>query len=481
MRARKRSPLAKAFLRPGVGSPVSAPAGWTLDLDTFADRDGTPVGMTLRPSDEWPGFDGRHISTAFAERRVSISIPRVPPCQRCRLEMTLCANSEMTASVMFNGRPIGTLLVLKVSCFSLFLPLTENEAGRPFHITMTFSDPINPLPDNSCLGLPPVRHIKLRGTTSLGITIARIAAGAQVEDHAPSPSQITDRELMGRFMSIGDNCELGIAQRYYGAEPLDLYRFSGVPLGWIIEGIDNEFAGIDGNKPDQFYLAAHPKPDGVRYYFGCQLAYRIPYETGIPEAQAPLAKVRATTLMRLKRLGEKLIDDLKDGVRIVAIKRDVPYSFAEIDAICRRLRRYGRCWLLLIELGNSERPHTAVEIVAPGVLRGYLGRFADGTRVVDTTDHAAWLVLCRRAYDVWWRDKNGLPSRARLPIDFDPLSYLEQNPDVACSGMNPTVHYLAYGAYEGRSYLGAALGYREPLAERAASAAPRIDASLVTD
>ncbi|PWV64470.1 rhamnan synthesis F family protein [Plasticicumulans acidivorans] len=40
-----------------------------------------------------------------------------------------------------------------------------------------------------------------------------------------------------------------------------------------------------------------------------------------------------------------------------------------------------------------------------------------------------------------------------LPADFDETTYLSLNPDVAKPGINPTMHYLTHGQYEGRAYI----------------------------
>ena len=39
-----------------------------------------------------------------------------------------------------------------------------------------------------------------------------------------------------------------------------------------------------------------------------------------------------------------------------------------------------------------------------------------------------------------------------LPLDFDAKTYISLNPDVAQSGQNPYLHYIAQGQYEGRTY-----------------------------
>lgn len=40
----------------------------------------------------------------------------------------------------------------------------------------------------------------------------------------------------------------------------------------------------------------------------------------------------------------------------------------------------------------------------------------------------------------------------KVPQDFDPEGYLELNPDVAASGMDPVTHYLKHGKFENRMY-----------------------------
>lgn len=43
-------------------------------------------------------------------------------------------------------------------------------------------------------------------------------------------------------------------------------------------------------------------------------------------------------------------------------------------------------------------------------------------------------------------------SSDEIPVDFDAAFYLEQNPDVASAELDPAIHYLQFGRYEGRVY-----------------------------
>jgi len=50
----------------------------------------------------------------------------------------------------------------------------------------------------------------------------------------------------------------------------------------------------------------------------------------------------------------------------------------------------------------------------------------------------------------WWQA--ALPTSGALPEGFDPQAYLYLNPDVEAAGIDPTEHYLSYGAREGRRF-----------------------------
>ncbi len=443
--------------------PPPPPRDWLIELDLSAKV--LPESATIRTGTTAPDTatsGTAPIGTApvrFPVDRLWCSpgggeavvvLASLPSYQRCRLDLTLCANSVMTATVTVNAVPVTRLLVEKVSCFSFMLPFFGIAAGSSLDIAIRFSDHRDPRLDRNVAGLMPLRHLCVHGINAPASSFAA-APGLLSDDPGPDPASLSPRDLLMRFMSLGDNCELGIAQRQYGAEPLDLYRFSGVPLGWILEAVDRRFEGIGAASDDAFYLEPLPKPDGRKYWFAYQLTYMIPHETGLVEAAATRERLAEKTLVRFERLGQKLLEDLEGGRRIAVLKRDRPYCPAEIEAVSRRLRRHGRCGLLLVERATHQ-PHTLVEHVAPGILRGYLRSFSDGTRVVDTTDGNAWYELCRKAYSAWWHERRGLPSPACLPPDFDPFSYIELNPDLVTSGMDVTAHYRAFGAFEGRRY-----------------------------
>ena len=59
-----------------------------------------------------------------------------------------------------------------------------------------------------------------------------------------APDAISDRDLVLRFESLGDNCEFGLVQRKAGSEPLGLLRFSSAPITALLRALRDRFEGL---------------------------------------------------------------------------------------------------------------------------------------------------------------------------------------------------------------------------------------------
>lgn len=51
------------------------------------------------------------------------------------------------------------------------------------------------------------------------------AALAETERSSLQRTDMLPSELVARFESLGDNCEFGLVQRHFGAEPVGVFRF----------------------------------------------------------------------------------------------------------------------------------------------------------------------------------------------------------------------------------------------------------------
>ena len=54
----------------------------------------------------------------------------------------------------------------------------------------------------------------------------------------------SNSELMLKFESLGNNCDFGLVQRYFGSEPLGLLRFAGIKFESLISALRAGFEGV---------------------------------------------------------------------------------------------------------------------------------------------------------------------------------------------------------------------------------------------
>lgn len=94
---------------------------------------------------------------------------------------------------------------------------------------------------------------------------------------------------------------------------------------------------------------------------------------------------------------------------------------------------------------KSGGENSAVAFPFPALEEMVMNAGFDG---IHSIQFGAWRNAPGRAY----QDVIVLKKRADLPVDFSPGHYLDLNPDVKASGMNPYFHFRAYGQDEGRRW-----------------------------
>lgn len=235
----------------------------------------------------------------------------------------------------------------------------------------------------------------LSTTAGDALSVIKSAHLSRQEEH---PENALIGELLMKFESMGNNCELGIIQRHFGAEPIGLLRWSGTPPSLLAAAIS---AGFDGyGQPE------HTKLD-VRagQFFLQDSRYKTMMHTFVYEGDVSPDRFYPMMMRRMQYLARKFIEDLRDPQKIFVYRaRGLPLQ--ELRAMHRAMRAYGSCTLMGVDEAQTPDEAGHITVLDDGLLLGKVDRLWNG--IWETPSYASWISLCRRAYQVW----HGEPTNA---------------------------------------------------------------------
>lgn len=154
------------------------------------------------------------------------------------------------------------------------------------------------------------------------------------------------RDIAARCESLGRNCEFGLVQRRLGLEPMGLLRWAATMRESLIRGLRTEFAGI--GRDMELWIAAGE-------WWGRDAATGLEFHAHAPQGRHE-AEVRAQEARRLPRLAEKLLEDIRNGDKVLV------YSSAELtdptDAydLLDAIRHIGSGPVLIVAQGSAQPP-----------------------------------------------------------------------------------------------------------------------------
>ena len=211
--------------------------------------------------------------------------------------------------------------------------------------------------------------------------------------HAPAAAELTDRELMLEFESIGDSCEFGLVQRNAGAEPLGLLRFSGVPITHLTRALERRFDGIA--EPENI----RPQVENGEYMVKLT-KYDFIYHAFVREHEMDADTLRQREVRRTRFLVNKLIGDLENPAKVLVIRQNEPLLAHDLAMLRAALGRYGASTLLWVLEATPGHPPGTVEIADDHLLVGYV-RWLAPREDAPNIDHESWLRVCREAHALW--------------------------------------------------------------------------------
>jgi hypothetical protein len=208
---------------------------------------------------------------------------------------------------------------------------------------------------------------------------------------APACATQSHATLMQRFCSLGENCELGIAQRKLGAEPPDLLRWAWTDVAALARLLGAGCAGIgDASKLRLRIIEGN--------YFVRHQDYGFEWHSLIRIGQMPADEVLRREVVRMPRLAETFLADIGEAARIFVFKRALdPVTRPEAEAVLAALAAHGEPTLMYVTGADAAHPGGSVAWIAPRLLHGRIDRFADTYRVAEDTPVELWRALCAEA------------------------------------------------------------------------------------
>ena len=228
-------------------------------------------------------------------------------------------------------------------------------------------------------------ELAFRHTKDFMLTALRLECGRSIGTPLLAPG-----EIMLRFENIGDNCEFGLVQRHYGAEPVGLLRFAGLrnPRR-LVRFLEDEFGRF--GEPGSLSVTII----GGEYWI-TDHSYGIAYHTFRYPGEVDAAEVIRENEIKVSYLKRKFREDLEDGEKILVYKRVVTQDPHEILALHAALNRFGTVNpLLWVTEADTRHPPGTVEWIGAKLLKGHVGRIS--LENAHDFDAETWLLLCRNA------------------------------------------------------------------------------------
>ena len=200
----------------------------------------------------------------------------------------------------------------------------------------------------------------------------------------------TDTELFTQFQSIGDNCEFGLVQRRFQAEPVSLLRWNSISLPSLIEALLQDFAGLGDPETTELIVGQNDE------YVLLDRRYAMAMHTFLKKDRISETADELYVKMRRRQayLGRTLLEDLAGSDQVFVFKSIHNRGVDDARALHAAMGRHGRSPLLFAVEADAGRPARSVETVAPGLFIGAVSHFS---RPGEGWDHLAfddWRAVC---------------------------------------------------------------------------------------
>jgi hypothetical protein len=239
---------------------------------------------------------------------------------------------------------------------------------------------------------------RIRSNEAGTSTPAAVSSQFLTEDAAALPAAIEAisgldmSTLMRGFESLGDDREFGIVQRKLGYEALNLFRFCNISSRDLLTALTDDLKAV--GDPMAFAVQLH-ETDPPEYVLALS-AYNAHWHTFSYDREADRQTLWRDHAVMAGYLRRKFYEGLRGGRKIYVVKQRRRIPADQAAALLMELNRHGRATLLCVEQVSKHQPSGAVELIVPGLMRGYVRTFAPVTDV-EAADPVDWLRMLGNA------------------------------------------------------------------------------------
>jgi hypothetical protein len=308
--------------------------------------------------------------------------------------------SPQRLSVSVNDTLVGMVLCRGPAGYEFFVPAGVLNSRDRIDVVLDLPDACRPVDngesaDNRYLGLR-VAKFEMR---PIARSLQNLAIPAPAADDLPGV--LEQRAALLDMAALGSNCEFGFVQRYVGAEPMNLFRWSSVPRDKLIAAVEKRFAGLTARDALEVKINANgefvveDKVYGTRHH-----TFVHAFQGGV------LERVQKNEYVRVGVLCKALLEELRDHNKLFVYHDAGASEVADIRRLVQALRKYGNNTLLWIVGAPSVEQIGETRQIEPGLIRGFVSGFQTGPINPISPHLQSWVKVACRAHQIWTRAKD---------------------------------------------------------------------------
>ncbi len=289
---------------------------------------------------------------------------------------------------------------------ALWFDVPEAAAGRT--VTLRFAHPDAAAP--AALGVSADTRALAFQFRRVAVRAVGAAAPCAVRARGPLPGDTREalaeaargctglalHDLAACFESLGRNCEFGLVQRHFGAEPLGLLRFASIQPPGLLAGLREGFSALGAPGALEVYQLPD---DPSREWMLRDRRYGTETHTFQNDAEIDQDAVLHLAERRFALLQRKFIETVSEGSRICVFQHPHVQDAAVVRPLAAALRGLGPAVLLWVSEDDT-RPAGSVAMRPDGILHGAVDRFAaDGQ--AGESNLLAWTSILANGYRLW--------------------------------------------------------------------------------